>query len=263
MNENGPRQEWESPPEREPWLRQRIEQYLDGALGSEETAELDRRLRGDPAALESFMLSLALHARIAWNVRGRLERGKEADGVRGQGERGEGKADFVTPPAVLLREPAGQDVPLFAPRPSSFLLRQLSSGVVFSYVCAVLFLGIGVLAARLWLPAAGGQQPSRYQGVAFRPGAAATRANPAIVGTVTKTRDCRWFDPHTAALVGDAVSVGRRFDLIEGSKEPYDLAIEMPRQPPLCAFMPGTDGLEFCPYVDEPTRRGNPRNTQF
>ena len=68
--------ERESPQERESWLRPRIEQYCDGGLSPEETAELDRRLCDDPEAMESFMLYMALHARIAWNARSRLERGR-------------------------------------------------------------------------------------------------------------------------------------------------------------------------------------------
>jgi hypothetical protein len=34
-------------------------------------------------------------------------------------------------------------------------------------------------------------------------------------------------------------------------QQPFELAVETPRQPPLCEIVPASDGLKFCPRVEE------------
>ena len=191
--------------ERESWLRPRIEQYCDGLLSSQEAAELDRRLCDDPEALESFLLYMALHARIAWNARSRTA----YDGNAPMGPR--------TAPAAT----AG-DAP--AAHPSSFTVHPFNNpsayfpsifgGVVWSYICAALFLGIGVVAARLWDPA--GDPTQLVRDAVLAPAQTAANSAPVIVGKVAAMSNCQWLDPQTAAREGEPVARGRSYVLTSG-----------------------------------------------
>ena len=174
-------------------------------LSAEEAAALDRRLRDDPEALESFLLYMALHARIAWNTRSRTD----CDGNAPLGPR--------TAPAAT----AG-DAP--AAHPSSFIVHpfqnssgyfpSFSGGVVWSYICAALFLGIGVVAARLWDPA--GDPTQLVRNAVSAPAQTAASSAPVIVGKVAAMSNCQWLDPQTAAREGEPVARGRSYVLTSG-----------------------------------------------
>ena len=99
----------------------------------------------------------------------------------------------------------------------SVCLPSLLGGAVLSYVCAAVFLGMGVVAAWLWGLAG---DPANSPGTPFSaPARTAANSAPRSVGKITAMSNCQWLDPQTAAREGEPVPQGRSYALTSGLLE--------------------------------------------
>jgi hypothetical protein len=145
---------------------------LDGELTDEQTAELRRRLRDDPAALREYFRRVSTHVmlELSYGSPDILAAESPAAGDGGDGNRGTAVGEV--PGEVSL--PGG---PLsFISAPSAWLPL---GGVLLSYLVAALLLGGGLMVARAW------KMPAKIQLVSNTP-------SPAI--------------PKQAELAGDSTS---------------------------------------------------------
>ena len=174
------------------------------------------------------------------------ENAGEAAGLRASSNNGAAGDEY----GVTNELPAGMTCPPPAPTgPSSFILHPFNNpsayfpsflgGVVWSYVFAACFLGIAIVAARLWGPAVDQQQivqatalaPLRtgtapdpltahdLQDAVFPVAETAAGGSPMIVGKITGTFNCQWADPCVAARVGEPVPRGRKYPITSGLLE--------------------------------------------
>jgi hypothetical protein len=245
MSENALRQGREGP-----W-REYAKQYCDGALSAEGAAELERLLYDDPQAMESFVLYMVVHAQIAWNLGANLEHdgGAVCEGtVAGGGasltiedEHGWIENQSPSRPAPPASPPAisASSFILHPLHSSSACLPSFFSGVLWSYVCAALFLGMGIVAARFWGPAGDGRQPATL----LPPLQTAAARARVVVGRITGTNQCRWLDPRAAGRDGELVVEGRTYVLNGGVLEiSYDVGVKAILQGPAIYTVDASNG---------------------
>ncbi len=195
----------------------------EGMLGLEHAARLEELVLGDDALRWRYVLYTQFHARAE-------RAGQEVRTGRWKSEQ---------PPS--LGQPTAQRPLMYhglpadvrsqigwgtsAPSRPSLPLDALSrspglfclSSTLFSYVMAALILGSLVLGTRVWR-GRGEREVAPAAGLA-----AAAVPDGGLQGTIVAriigAKDCRWADPRTAATVGQAVAVGRKFALASGKLE--------------------------------------------
>ena len=197
--------------------------YCDGTLSAEETAALERQLRDDPQALESFVLYMEIHSQIAWNVRARSdeESGRqEAPDRRESGRWAAGGQSEIAPSPVAFPSQPSSIPPIVLDLSPSlhsplFTLQSPLGSFLFSYTAAALILGLAFLIGWAW--------KIHYDRLVVQdmPRHASGTAPPEtpLVGRITGAVDCVWTDPGMAAFDRDGVPLGGRYALRSGFLE--------------------------------------------
>ncbi|NLF08800.1 MAG: FecR domain-containing protein, partial [Pirellulaceae bacterium] len=211
-------------------LREYADRYCDGLLSAAQTAELERRLRDDPPALDEFVLYMEIHSRIAWNIRaGGAERRLPADSPAIDFPAG-AAVDYpavgaaVCPPCRTAADAAAPALPTIvlsdASHPTPFV-----GGFAFSYMVATVFMCLLLLGFWAYkLPSdrgssIAGSDNSRRSTTS---GEESIRDHPApvFVGRIIGIAGVKWSDdPKYLPPIGINVRLGQQYKLKSGLLE--------------------------------------------
>ena len=190
--------------------------FAEDRASPEQVDQLEALLAAEPAGYRQFAKFMLMLSGLHWIGRDQPS-GECGTGIdKSAAERLPAGGALGPDQTLPIPERFGSPAPLVPPIAGGdqAAFPWSGGGVVWTYVCAALFLGVGVLASRLWGPA--GDPAQRVQDAVLAPAQTAANSASVIVGKVAAMSNCQWLDPQSAAHEGEPVARGRSYVLTSG-----------------------------------------------